>query len=67
MRKKSEKNYFLFRNICNLLIFKKIFSAFWMGILLKGASVLVWLPVKRIFSTEFSTDFVDSKKKACGA
>ena len=66
----NTKNFlFFFFYLCELfklLIFNKNFFAFQTGILLKAASWLVSFLVKRILSTKFSTDFVDSKKKAYG-
>lgn len=66
--KQREKNFFnffflLFLQIYNHLIFKNIFFAFRIGILLEAAPMLVLLPVNRLFSTKFSTDFVDSGKR----
>jgi len=64
--KKSQKKFFHLHSFYNRLFFNGIFFAFRMGILLKAASWLASFLVKGIFSTKFSTDFVDSEKKAYG-
>src|SRR6185312_10562923 len=56
------KNSSLLDVFFNCLILKRIFSAFQLGNLLKPASNLVFLRVKRYLSTKLFTIFVDRLK-----